>query len=179
MRIRQSKKHFLVFFMFGFIAGVFYANIVIKDYLAASGILSNYFLNQYANTKIVIEDYILYILRIRMLPLIALSILGCTKFRKIAVILMLSWTGFSTGLILVEAVMKLGVKGIVLCLIGFVPHFIFYILAYMVLLWHLYSYPKKKWDTAKTIFVIVAMIIGVILEVYINPILMKMFIAVI
>lgn len=178
MRIQQSKKQFLIFFMVGFVAGVFYANIAIKNYLAASGILSDYFLNQYINTEIVVEDYIMYILRVRLVPLAILGVLGCTKFRKIAVIGTLVWTGFSSGLILVEAVIKLGVKGIVLCLVAVVPHFIFYILAYIVILWHLYSYPARKWDMSKTVFVVLTIIIGMVMEGYVNPILMKMFIKV-
>lgn len=178
MRIQQSKKQLLIYYMAGFVVGVFYANLIAGKYLAATGILSDYFLNQYANTEIVVEDYVIYILRVRLFPLAALLILSNTKFRKPAVIATLLWTGFSTGLILVESVIKLGVKGILLCVIGITPQFICYIMAYFVVLWHLYAGQTKKWYMGKAVFVAISMLLGIVLEGYVNPVLLKMFVKV-
>lgn len=178
MRIRQNQKQFVIFYMVGFVLGILYANIIAKNYLMANGTFSEYYLNQYVNTSIIIEEYIIYILKIRILPLAALAVLGYTKLRKAAAIGGVAWTGFSSGLILVEAIMKLGVKGIALCLLGITPQFLFYILAYCLVFWSLYSYPKTQWDIKKTVFVLLTMGIGIIMEGYVNPILMKMFLKV-
>lgn len=176
MRIRESKKQLLVLYMLGFLAGILYANIVSKQYVTVTGIFNEYFLNQYAQTEVVVEEYIWYIIQVRALPLILICLLGCTKLKKPTVLLCLLWTGFSTGMLAVSSVMHLGLKGILLCVVGMMPHFIFYILAYTVLLWFFYNYPNTKWNSGKTLFVILTFMIGMILESYVNPILMKVFI---
>lgn len=178
MRIRQSGKQFIVFYMAGFVIGIFYANFVVKNYLISSGVFSEYYLDQYANMEIVLEDYLVYILRIRLLPLVVFGALAYTKFRKAAAIGGVAWTGFCSGLVLVEAIMKLGIKGIVLCLLGIMPQFIFYAFAYIMVWWNLYTYPTTRWNAKKTVFVLFMVGIGIIMEGYVNPVLMKMFLKV-
>jgi len=176
VRIQQNGKQFVIFYMAGFVIGILCANIVIKNYLMTSGTFSEYYLNQYVNTSIIVEEYVLYILKIRLLPLAGLALLGCTKLRKAAAVGGIAWTGLLSGLILVEAIMKLGVKGIILCLLAITPQFLFYILAYCLVFWSLYTYPKTQWNVKKTVFVVLTVGVGIILEGYVNPIIMKMFI---
>lgn len=176
MKIQESKKQLFVLYMTGFLAGILYANIVSKQYVSVTGIFNEYFLNQYAQTEVVAEEYIWYIIQVRLLPFAVLAILGCTRFKKPAVLLCLLWTGFSTGMLAVASVMHLGLKGILLCVAGMLPHFIFYILAYTVLLWYFYNYPNTRWNPSKTLFVAVTFAIGIILESYINPVVLKAFI---
>lgn len=176
MKIQENKKQLLVLFMLGFLAGILYANIVSKQYVTVTGIFNEYFLNQYVQTEVVVEEYIWYIMQVRLLPFAIICILGCTRLKKPAVLLCLLWTGFSTGMLAVASVMHLGMKGIMLCVVGIMPHFIFYILSYTVLLWYFYNYPNTRWNSGKTMFVVLTFAIGIILESYMNPILMKAFI---
>lgn len=176
MKIQQSKKNMAVFYMAGFFIGILYANIVSKQYVTASGIFSEYFLSQYAGIEVIAEEYIAYIIRVRVLPIIPIIILGQTKVRKPMVICWVVWLGFSSGMLLVAAIVQMGMKGILLCIIGITPQFIFYILSYSVLLWYFYTYPISKWNYGKAVFVVLTMVLGMASEVYINPILMKMFI---
>ena len=176
MKIQQRKKYVTAFYMAGFLIGILYANIVAKNYVTSTGIFSEYFLSQYISIEVVAEEYMLYILQVRLLPLAGLFLVGQTKFRKIAVVFWFIWVGFSSGMLLVAAIMQLGVKGVLLCLIGLTPQFVFYIMAYVVLLWYFYTYTVSSWNRGKTIFVTLTMALGIISEVYVNPILMKMFI---
>ena len=64
MGIRDSGKQFVLFSMLGFFAGILYTNIVSKDYVAVMGIFNEYFLNQYVQTEVVVQEYMWYILRI-------------------------------------------------------------------------------------------------------------------
>ena len=50
-----------------------------------------------------------------------------------------------------SSVLKMGVKGIILCLIALTPHFIFYIAGYLILLWYFFSYPESRWNLSKTV----------------------------
>lgn len=162
--------------MLGFLGGILYANIVSKQYITATGIFSEYFLNQYASIEVIAEEYIVYILRVRVLPIVLLIVFGQTNMKKIIAIGCLIWVGFSSGMLIVASIVQLGIKGILLCVIGITPQFLFYILAYLIILWYFLTYPTSKWNYGKTIFVVLTMVLGMVLEVYVNPILMKMFI---
>lgn len=73
------------------------------------------------------------------------------------------------------AVLKMGLKGMVLCLVALTPHFFFYIAGYMILLWYFFSYPASKWNASKTICMILFVAVGILLESYVNPMLMQLF----
>lgn len=176
VKIGESKRYFVLFFTLGFLAGILYANLLSKDYIASLGIFNDYFLEQYTQTEVDAEQYFWYVLKLRAMPVIVLGALGCTRIRKGAAAAFLLWTGFSGGIMLTAAVMKMGVKGIILCLIGLTPQFIFYVAAFLILLWFLFSYPQTRWNLSKTTMFGLLMIIGIILECYINPVLMKLFI---
>lgn len=175
MKINDGKRFFSIFLMLGFFCGILFTNVFAKDYIISSGILNDYFLNQYAQMDVNTEEYLWYIVRLRLLPLVLICALGCTNLKKIVVTVTVLWTGFSGGMLLVSAVMKMGVKGILLCLIGIFPHFLCYIAVYAIILWFFLQYPQGRWNIQKTLVCTVFMILGVLLECYINPVLMKMF----
>lgn len=176
MKIQQRKKHMTAFYMAGFLIGILYANVIAKNYMTSTGIFSEYFLSQYVAIDVIPEEYMIYILQVRLVPLMLLILVAQTKFRKPIVVGAFLWLGFSSGMLIVSAIMQLGVKGILLCLIGVTPQFVFYAMAYIVLLWYFYTYPIASWNRGKTMFVILTMALGILAEVYVNPILMKMFV---
>lgn len=176
MQIRENKKLFAFYYMLGFFAGILYANLQSKDYIISMGIFNEYFLNQYSVADIDIAKYLWYVVKIRLAPIILLSALGCTRMRKGVVAVFLLWTGFSSGLLITSAVMKMGIKGILLCMIALIPHFAFYIIGYILLLWYLYSYPEIRWNTSKTVVFLLSISMGILLECYVNPVIMQLFI---
>lgn len=177
VRIQEGKKYFALYCMAGFFAGILYANLLSRDYITSMGILNEYFLNQYTAAEIQMGEYLWYVARIRFSPIIVLGALSCTKIRKAAAAVFLVWTGFSCGLLFSAAVMKMGIKGMLLCLIAFVPHFFFYIAGYLALLWYLYTYPETRWNLTKTIIFLLLLLVGVLLECYVNPVIMQMFVS--
>ena len=64
-----------------------------------------------------------------------------------------------------------------LCMIGLLPQFLFYIPAYLVLLWHCYTLPQSQWNRQKIIFVSLMMSVGILLELYVNPVIIKAFLS--
>lgn len=175
MRMFHTRKQLFAFFMPGFLIGILYVNFIAKKYIAEPSVFSDYFLQQYANLKIVTRDYMLYLGRVRILPFLLMSGLAFTKLRKISAFSFLVWTGFSSGMLLSMAVLSMGIKGSLLCIVGIFPHFLFYIPAYVVVLWYCYSYPVNQWNRQKTVFVIFMMLVGLIVEGYVNPVFMKLF----
>ena len=173
MKILHTRKQLFAFFMPGFLLGILYVNLIMKQYTAEPGIFSDYFLKQYQSVSIVAEEYIWYLIKIRAVPFLILLGLAFTKMRKAASIAFLVWTGFSSGMLLSMAVLSMGIKGSILCIVGILPQFILYVPAYMVIIWYSYTYPQNKWNTQKSIFLGLTMLVGIILEAYVNPILMQ------
>ena len=176
MRLRGDGKVFVLFCMLGFLIGILYTNIAAKDYVAGVGIFSDYFLDQYVQTEIVTQEYLWYLLKVRITPAVALLVLGCLRIRKGAVLGFLLWTGFLSGMFFTLAVMKMGGMGILFALTAAAPQFIFYITGFFILLWNLYNYPRTKWDASKTLVVLLLISVGILLECYVNPVLVKMFV---
>ncbi len=176
MGIQESKKFLALFCMLGFIIGIIYANLMSKDYIAAMGIFNEFFLSQYSQAEIDMAEYLWYVVRIRVMPAVLIAALGCTRLRKGVVALFLIWTGFCGGMIMTAAVLKMGLKGLVLCLIALIPHLIFYTAGYLILLWYLFTYPESRWNLSKMISMGLFIIVGILLECYVNPIIMELFI---
>jgi len=173
VKILHTRKQLFAFFMPGFLLGILYVNLIMKQYTAEPGIFSDYFLKQYQSVSIVAEEYIWYLIKIRAVPFLILLGLAFTKMRKAASIAFLVWTGFSSGMLLSMAVLSMGIKGSILCIVGILPQFLLYVPAYMVIIWYSYTYPQNKWNTQKSIFLGLTMLVGIILEAYVNPILMQ------
>lgn len=176
MQIQKNRKHFFLFYMLGFLAGILYTNIVSADYVATMGIFNEYFLNQYVQTEVVVPELFWYILKVRVMPFLMMLMAGYLKIRKAVVVIFLAWTGFLSGILITSAVMKMGIRGIIFCMIALMPHFLFYIVAYLILMWYLFFYPAFRWNMPKTMALILLFGMGIALECYVNPILMKMFI---
>lgn len=161
--------------MLGFFIGIVYANLMSGDYIAGMGIFSEYFLNQYSQAEIDVTEYLWYVVRVRTVPLFLVAALGCCRLRRCVVGGFLAWTGFCGGMIMTSAVLKMGIKGLILCLIALTPHFAFYAAGYVVLLWYLFLYPETRWNLSKTISMTMLVAVGILLECYLNPIVMELF----
>ena len=120
-------------------------------------------------------EYIWYLLQVRLLPFLVLLGSAFTKFRKAAVILFLIWTGFSAGLLFSMAVLGMGVKGSILCIAGMLPQFLCYIPAYLIVVWYAYCYPRMQWNIQKSLVSGGLLLVGIVLELYVNPVLVGAF----
>lgn len=176
MKISDGKRFFTIFLLLGFLIGILYANLFAEEYIISSGILNDYFLSQYSQIEIEAEKYLWYLIRLRFFSIVCVGALGCTRLKKPVVAGVLLWTGFSGGILMTSAVMKIGVKGIFLCLSGLLPHFLCYVAVYLVVLWYLLQYPHGRWNMTKTVYCVLLMLLGILMECYINPVLLKMFI---
>ena len=177
MRIFHSGKgQMLAFFVPGFLLGIIFVNLIVKKYMTETGIFSDLFLSQFTSVQIDIRSYLPYLLRLRIVPLILLAAASLTRLRKAAAMLFLVWTGFTGGVAVSSAADGLGLKGSLLCAVSLLPQFLFYIPAFVILLWYCLSAPRTQWNRQKTMFVLAAVGAGILLELYINPGLVRAFI---
>lgn len=175
MKFYKSKNQLLIILIaVGFFVGILYENIVSKNNGIAMEMFQPYFLKQFLQMKIVAEEYLWYIARARAIPFLLLCILGCLRWKKTVAGIWVAWIGFSTGVVVVSAVIQLGIKGILFCLACLFPHIICYTLAYSVLLLYLFYYPRRQWGGAKTIFVVLTLFLGIVMETYLGPFFIKM-----
>ncbi len=111
-----------------------------------------------------------YILKERLSIVFALFLLATTSLGSIYVHMNVMWYGISSGLFLTIVLMRYGVKGILLLIAGMFPHYLIYVPAVALTL-HLTK--DKRIVNSKflgQLFVItVVVIIGCVLECYVNP----------
>lgn len=175
MSLQEVKKIICIIFMMGFFAGILYLNIFARASLMSTGIFDSYFMEQYSGYKLNTMSYIWYVIKLRAVPVICLLIVSRTRLGKVAGGIFLAWTGFASGMILTMAVFRLGIKGIFLCIVGVLPHFICYITVYIMLFIYLFCYPNTRWNATKTVSMVLFMLLGIITESYINPVLMDIY----
>lgn len=174
MRTFKNKGQLLIgLLVAGFFVGILYANFVARDSIMLSSMFEKTALEDFKQTEIMNEKYLLYAVRERIGCLVFICFLSSIKWKKVYVGIVLGVAGFLSGVLMVSAVMQLGIKGILLCIGGMFPHAILYGLAYGILLWHWYRYPMNKWNKAKTVFVLAMFSGGIITEVYLNPWVVK------
>lgn len=179
MRGYKNKNQLLiVFLVVGFLIGVIYENVITKNQVVTTEIFLKSNLQRYLQTDVIAEKYFWYVIKQRVVFLLIICILSCVKWKKIFVTICLILTGFFTGTFCVAAVLQLGMKGILLCVAGMFPQMLFYGFLYGMLFVHWFRFPERQWNRTKMLFVIILFVIGILLEVYVNPIIVKFIIGI-
>ena len=170
---RNRGQLLLLFIAVGFLVGIIYQNVVSGNQMISTDLFLQSNLERFLHTDVVVEKYLWYVLKERILLLGLIFILGCLKWKKFVVTLCLGLAGFVMGVLTVSAVLQLGMKGILFCMAGLLPQGIFYGIVCSVLFVYWYWFPARQWNHVKTIFVIIMFLVGVIVEAYVNPLLVK------
>ena len=68
--------------------------------------------------------------------------------------------------------------GMLLCIAGIFPQYIFYVPAYLLLIRYYYRYPQSEWNGTKTGFTVMMIVAGILSEVYLNPGIVRWFVKV-
>lgn len=175
MKIFHSKKQIFVYFLLFFLLGILYANFSCKNLSDINYVFSEYYLEKYQNADIPSVSYILYILRVRSISISIILVLSFTRFRKANAWITFGWTGFLAGFLMSLAVICMGLKGSIFCVVAIFPQFLCYVPVYFVILWYAITYPQNRWNSQKSLFVFGAVMAGIVLESYTNPIIVRAF----
>lgn len=175
MKLEKDVRGILFIFMLGFLGGIIYTNVVVKASVTVTNVFHESFLSQYTQITFVTWDYILYLLRCRLTPIGILGIGALTKWRKLIAAAFVIWTGFSGGVLAVTAVLRMGSAGMLICLVALFPHYIFYVVSYLVIVWYCWQYPKVSWNRGKLFFVAFMYFTGIVAEAYLNPHIVSFF----
>lgn len=124
------------------------------------------------------EGYLYYVGKLRLGSVIVLLLSGTTYLAPMVCGLTALWFGGAFGVFLTTALMKYGIKGILLIPAGCFPHFLIYIPAfYMLLRWceDLYGsiYLKREFTgwtgVARLLLILLAVLAGILLESFLGP----------
>ncbi len=157
----------------GFVLGIVYENISHSGGHSLGTFFGEEAMQQIATKTIAFGEYFFYVLRVRVRMLLPVLIIGLIKWKKVFVNLFLLWIGFLFGVLLANAIIWQGIAGIVICLVLLIPHMPFYAMGYYIILFQFYRHTEQRWNVRKIIVCITIFLIGIVLEVYINPWLVK------
>ena len=175
MKIFHTGRQWLALFMVGFLAGIIYVNLMADQYSGGADLFSSYFLNQLQAMEVKTGEYLWYLLKARGIPLAIVILISRTRAKKTGAGIFLLWTGISAGVLISTAILELGIRGSLLCVIGVFPQFLFYIPAILLILLYCWKWPQCHWERQKTVFVAWMMLTGIFSELYINPVLLRAF----
>ena len=185
IEFKLPMKNKLLFILMGsFCIGILIANFLGYDYFNRIGVITEYFIEKYKYNDINSLQLFNYILEKRIAIIIVIWFMGFTVISRILNRVYLGWIGFSLGISITCLVMKFGIKGIIIFAGAMFPHFIFYVFAILMLVYkcenifyNLKVYGKNNKIILEYILVFIicaiVMIIGIILESFVNPIILK------
>ena len=173
LKFKNKNQLLIILLVVGFLIGVIYENIVSKNQIVTTEIFSKSNLQRYLQTDVIAEKYFFYVIKDRMSFLLVICALSCVKWKKIFVSLCLIIIGYFAGTFCVASVLHLGIKGILLCIAGVFPQILFYGFLYSMLFIHWFHFPSRQWNRTKMLFILIMFVIGLILEIYVNPLVVK------
>lgn len=172
-KYKNQNQLLIVLLVVGFFIGVIYENIVSKSQGATMELFLKSNLQRYLQIDVIAEKYFWYVIKDRVFCLLLICVLSCVKWKKLFVSLCMILIGFFTGTFCVASVLHLGIKGILLCIAGFFPQMLFYGFSYGMLFIYWFHYPARQWNRVKTLFIFILFMIGLVLEIYVNPLVVK------
>ncbi len=188
---RQVYMLWFYLFLGSFFLGVFLMNIGNETLLTEEGIFSAASVSRLKYIEIDSGRFLRYVLKRRMGEGIGLILLSTTGIGLAAVYVWVVWQGVLAGMTITAAIIRFGVKGLLLLLGGLFPHQLLLIPAQVMLLGWCYEnisrkpvggyvtsfYTGKKQQFLRQgialLWILIVILIGCILESYVNPMLVS------
>lgn len=190
MRIRWKRAgqpNWALPFFAGFFAGAALVYLNAGTFLTENGLLSRIRLERLSDARINENAFFLYVLGKRFKLIWLLIILATTFVGIVTTYLFALWMGVCGGVIGMAAVMRYGFKGVLLLAGGMLPHFVCYVPAFWMLAdcclqlcmrlhYPVVDYTEMHTDKGSRLallgrFLLLhgVVIIGAVLESYVNP----------
>lgn len=193
---REKQKPLLAGIMSaGFILGLVLMNMGKKALLGNTGLLSEYTLYEMKYAVVDSNAFFLYVLQKRAGAALILAVLSTTWLGLAATWTCAAWLGVSFGMLVMASLLRYGIKGILLILAGIFPQILIYFPVSLLLLQWSYEFctvmyfphriakgshdglegagkPFLMRKKALQFFLLLGVvIIGCVLESYVNPML--------
>lgn len=173
MRIQELKKCVALLLFLGFVGGIIFTNFCLVDYVAEMGILTNIFVDNYRTTQINLMEYAFYLIKMRVLCFVCLLVCSGTKVKNLCFFIFSLWTGFGLGIIFTSASIKMGLRGIIFCILTLMPHYPLYWMGFLIIFNNGNAINKEGMDIVKIVAVGFLLMAGIILEALVNPVIVQ------
>ena len=179
MRIKglSLKQQMFVDFLLCFLAGIVLANLFGTESFQKNGTLTRYYLKQFQYAEVRSQELLWHVGCNRMTIFLVLLVIGTITKGKLVHALFVAWSGFAYGYFCVLSISAFGMKGVLLCLLALFPQFLAYVPVYLgIVEFSVHRREHGGWKGLAAIAVLLlVLILGILLESYINPsILQKM-----
>lgn len=189
---RRIYSRWFYLFLLGFLAGILLMNLGSSDSLREEGIFSTSVMGRIQNLEVDSGNFLRYELPVRIRPLVVMMLISTTYFGILASYLCMVWYGILSGMMITASVIRFGLKGILLIMAGIFPQHLLFVPAIIMMMcwcyqtcsflyfqeksiWPLYQNKKRQiiHQAGMLFWIICIVIIGCILECYVNPILLS------
>lgn len=162
----------LILFFAGILAGILFVQSQKESALA--GIFSEYFLNQYASLKMDYKRLFRYVGGYRCGQYLCLICCGTLAAAPLLFGGLLFLLGMTWGTMISLSTIRLGFKGVVICVFGLLPQLFFYLPAFgWIWMWFWQNgYSRKKYLLLAGVGFFF-LFFGIISEVYLNPLILQ------
>lgn len=174
-------------FLAGVLLGILLLSFGKKGLLEESGVLGEEMLYHMKYMTVDSNAFLWYVLGERLQTVVIAAVLATTYLGLAAVCTMTVWFGMSTGMFVSIVLMRYGIKGILLAVVGIFPQYLVYVPAfYFLMIWceqvcrGIYFEKNVALEDKKQlllklfqlVLITIVVIIGILLESYVNPALL-------
>lgn len=195
----RDSRHisWLYLFLGGFLMGIFILNLWSGSFLQEMELLNPASLNRLRYMEVDKGTFFAYILRERLGTALLLCLLATTYLGILAVSVYVLGMGVMAGIVLSVASIRYGIKGILLILVSVLPQYLLLVPACIMLLgWccrlnTVLYHPERSYDVGfatrkqyllrkvvQLLVIIGIVLVGSVIESYINPVLLSGFLKV-
>ncbi|MFI3200128.1 MAG: hypothetical protein R3Y54_01200 [Eubacteriales bacterium] len=183
---RKDASQWTVLFLFGFMVGVLFLHFMDVDNKIQNTLVNDEILQRLGQIQLNLHKFFWYVFRERIFFLVGLTIVATTVVGGIVCKGFLVWYGVTLGMMMASLTIEYGVKGILLYILYGFPQVLCYIPIMMYFTqWcgelHRIVYRKegvrnKQLFLVKMVILLVAVLITMLLECYLNPFFVKLLI---
>lgn len=181
---RKERQQVLALFFLGFVLGIIVSNLWLKGAVDEGGIMSQWFLTQFSYTEIQTSQLFWYVLERRAKTFCLLAVVGITGAGNVLLVVCLLWSGICVGGFFSVCIMQMGILGLLLAVTSLFPQIFMYvplIFLLLKLIGNRKEVTQNRGERKQRILVcaailllsVVILIVGICMESYINPVLLR------
>ena len=183
--VKHGKLPLLTIFTVGVFAGMVIMNLGKSILLENTGLLDEYTLYQMKYMTVDNSALFCYVLWERLKSLLFLAVLSTTYLGLVVCGGITLWYGICGGAFLAVSVLRYGVKGILLVLVGLFPHYMIYVPGMIILLLWCQRINRKIYfektelgiihSLLQLLGILLIFLVGCVLESFLNPYFLRGF----
>ena len=176
----QCGEKLLLCYLVGVLLGIILLQFVDKEYLYRYGFFSESTLERLRYMEINRRGLFFYCIRKRFFLAILLITFALTNLAPMVIAFFSAWVGFGTGAWITVASVRFGIAGPLLYIGIIMPQALAYFAAFLLYFRWSKEIHERQWSSfgkiVQLLLILIVFLVGILLESYVNPIILKNFI---